>query len=170
MGAKVSRRTDPYAGILRRILLVTLATAPLTACNTVQSEPPKLAAVAANDSAASLVSKLPDGPHQSPPISQPKRPPHLARQIVAYEGGEQPGTVLVRTSERRLYLVLADGQAIRYPVGSASMATSGKAGPKSRANTLSPPGRLRPRSNVTARVCRTSSRAARPGTRWGLGR
>ena len=117
MGAKVSRRTDPYAMVLRRILLLALAGAPLTACNTVQSEPPKLAAVAANDSAVSLMSKLPDAPHQSLPIEQPKRPPHLARQIVAYEGGELPGTVLVRTSERRLYLVLEGGRAIRYPVG-----------------------------------------------------
>ena len=103
--------------VLRRILLLALAGAPLTACNTVQSEPPKLAAVITSDPTASLVSKLPDAPHQSPPIDQLKRPPHLARQIVAYEGGEQPGTVVVRTSERRLYLILGDGQAIRYPVG-----------------------------------------------------
>ena len=103
--------------ISRRILLLALAGAPLTACNTVQSEPPKLAAVAANGSAASLVSTLPDAPHQSPPVDQLKRPPHLARQLVVYDGGEQPGTVLVRTSERRLYLVLSDGKAIRYPVG-----------------------------------------------------
>ena len=36
---------------------------------------------------------------------------------VVYDGGELPSTVLVRTSERRLYLVLSDGKAIRYPVG-----------------------------------------------------
>ena len=103
--------------ISRRTLLLILAGAPLTACNTVQHEPPKLANVAASDSVASLVSKLPDARHQSPPIIPPKRLPHLMRQLVAYEGGELPGTVVIRTSERRLYLVLDGGQAIRYPVG-----------------------------------------------------
>jgi lipoprotein-anchoring transpeptidase ErfK/SrfK len=39
-----------------------------------------------------------------------------AREIVAMRGGT-PGTIIVRTSERRLYYVLADGRAIRYPVG-----------------------------------------------------
>ncbi|MBS7696886.1 MULTISPECIES: L,D-transpeptidase [unclassified Chelatococcus] len=33
--------------------------------------------------------------------------------------GPPPGTVLVRTRERRLYLVLGGGQAIRYPVAVA---------------------------------------------------
>ena len=29
----------------------------------------------------------------------------------------QPGTIVVRTNERRLYYVLGRGEAIRYPVG-----------------------------------------------------
>jgi lipoprotein-anchoring transpeptidase ErfK/SrfK len=28
-----------------------------------------------------------------------------------------PGTIVVRTNERRLYLVIGGGQAIAYPVG-----------------------------------------------------
>lgn len=28
-----------------------------------------------------------------------------------------PGTIVVRTSERRLYLIIGNGQAVRYPVG-----------------------------------------------------
>src|SRR5438128_1770246 len=31
--------------------------------------------------------------------------------------GYEPGTIVVRTSERRLYLVLSNGQTISYPVG-----------------------------------------------------
>ena len=31
--------------------------------------------------------------------------------------GYRPGTIVVRTSERRLYLVVDDGVALRYPVG-----------------------------------------------------
>jgi lipoprotein-anchoring transpeptidase ErfK/SrfK len=36
---------------------------------------------------------------------------------VPYKGEERPGTVIVRTNERKLYLVLGDSKAIRYPVG-----------------------------------------------------
>jgi lipoprotein-anchoring transpeptidase ErfK/SrfK len=39
-----------------------------------------------------------------------------AREVVRYTGEVQPGTIVVKTAERRLYLVLGDGQAIRYPV------------------------------------------------------
>src|SRR3954466_7935011 len=42
--------------------------------------------------------------------------PASAREIVRYSGEVRPGTIVVKTSERRLYLVLSDGQAIRYPV------------------------------------------------------
>jgi lipoprotein-anchoring transpeptidase ErfK/SrfK len=39
-----------------------------------------------------------------------------ARETVKFEG-YSPGTVVVKTNERRLYYVLGDGRAIRYPVG-----------------------------------------------------
>jgi lipoprotein-anchoring transpeptidase ErfK/SrfK len=42
--------------------------------------------------------------------------PAFAREIVAFNG-EAPGTIVVRQSERRLYYVLGDGRAVRYPVG-----------------------------------------------------
>jgi lipoprotein-anchoring transpeptidase ErfK/SrfK len=41
-----------------------------------------------------------------------------ARDIVPFnDPGVSAGTIVVRTSERRLYYVLGNGQAIRYPVG-----------------------------------------------------
>ena len=41
-----------------------------------------------------------------------------AREVVAFrDPGVAAGTVVVRTHERRLYYVLGDGRAIRYPVG-----------------------------------------------------
>ncbi len=40
-----------------------------------------------------------------------------AREIVPYVGHQAPGTILISTSERRLYLVQPGGQAIRYGVG-----------------------------------------------------
>lgn len=42
--------------------------------------------------------------------------PALSRELVAFDQAVTPGTVVVRTSERRLYLVNGDGTAIRYPV------------------------------------------------------
>jgi lipoprotein-anchoring transpeptidase ErfK/SrfK len=42
--------------------------------------------------------------------------PSSAREIVHFNGYSS-GTVVVKTSERRLYYVLGEGKAIRYPVG-----------------------------------------------------
>lgn len=40
-----------------------------------------------------------------------------AREVVAFNGNASPGTIVVRTQERKLYLVLGDGRAMRYTVG-----------------------------------------------------
>lgn len=42
--------------------------------------------------------------------------PASARETVRFNG-YSPGTIVVVTRERRLYYVLGDGRAIRYPVG-----------------------------------------------------
>ncbi len=42
--------------------------------------------------------------------------PAAAREVVAF-GGYKPGTIVVKTKERRLYFVLGDGTALRFPVG-----------------------------------------------------
>ena len=38
-------------------------------------------------------------------------------EVVDVRGDYSPGTIVVRTHERRLYYVTGDGSAIRYPVG-----------------------------------------------------
>lgn len=43
--------------------------------------------------------------------------PAAAREVVAIGGNYSSGTIIVRTSERRLYYVLGNGRALRYPVG-----------------------------------------------------
>ena len=43
--------------------------------------------------------------------------PVSAREIVHFHAEAPAGTNVVRTGERRLYYVLGNGQAIRYPVG-----------------------------------------------------
>jgi len=42
--------------------------------------------------------------------------PASARETVAFNETVRPGTIVVKTKERRLYLVVSQGQAIRYPV------------------------------------------------------
>jgi lipoprotein-anchoring transpeptidase ErfK/SrfK len=41
----------------------------------------------------------------------------VPRQTVNFAGGYAPGTIYISTAERRLYLVLGNGQAIRYGIG-----------------------------------------------------
>jgi len=43
-------------------------------------------------------------------------PAATAREVVQFASEDSAGTVVVNTQERRLYLVLGDGTAIRYPV------------------------------------------------------
>ena len=42
--------------------------------------------------------------------------PASAREVVRYNAEVQPGTIVVKTAERKLYLVLGDGTALRYTV------------------------------------------------------
>ena len=39
-----------------------------------------------------------------------------ARDAVPFDGSYQPGTIVIKTGERRLYYVTGPGQAIRYPI------------------------------------------------------
>src|ERR1700753_2108399 len=41
----------------------------------------------------------------------------IPRTLVRLDTGYAPGTIIVSTAERRLYLVLPDGQALRYGIG-----------------------------------------------------
>jgi lipoprotein-anchoring transpeptidase ErfK/SrfK len=41
----------------------------------------------------------------------------IPRQVVPWRRGHRPGTVVISTSQRRLYYVLGNGQAIQYGVG-----------------------------------------------------
>jgi lipoprotein-anchoring transpeptidase ErfK/SrfK len=44
-------------------------------------------------------------------------PAQARPDVVGFHGDYSPGTIVVKTGERRLYLVLDDGHAVRYPVG-----------------------------------------------------
>jgi lipoprotein-anchoring transpeptidase ErfK/SrfK len=44
-------------------------------------------------------------------------PPEFQKQMVLYRTAEAPGTIIVETSERHLYLVQPGGRALRYGIG-----------------------------------------------------
>jgi lipoprotein-anchoring transpeptidase ErfK/SrfK len=41
----------------------------------------------------------------------------IKKQVVDYETNQKPGTIVIETGERRLYLVLEDGKAMKYGIG-----------------------------------------------------
>lgn len=45
------------------------------------------------------------------------RQPSMPREVVTYETREKPGTIVIETENRALYLVQSDGRALRYSVG-----------------------------------------------------
>lgn len=45
--------------------------------------------------------------------------PQFLRQVVRFQSAESPGTIVVNTSKRYLYLVLSNGRALRYGIGVA---------------------------------------------------
>jgi lipoprotein-anchoring transpeptidase ErfK/SrfK len=64
-------------------------------------------------------------PQSAPPTQQPgdvvpggdELSAPLRRQIVAYQGTEPAGTVIIDTAHTFLYLTLGDGRALRYGIG-----------------------------------------------------
>jgi lipoprotein-anchoring transpeptidase ErfK/SrfK len=58
-----------------------------------------------------------DGGFIIPPIDVTTIDPSLMRQEVAWHGKEKPGSIVVNVPQRRLYLVHANGRALRYGVG-----------------------------------------------------
>ena len=74
-------------------------------------------------SLSAALMRAPTTPMLAPPSAAeatPRRPQMAARfepAMVDYSGPHAPGTIVIDTSERFLYLVMADGKAMRYGVG-----------------------------------------------------
>jgi lipoprotein-anchoring transpeptidase ErfK/SrfK len=49
--------------------------------------------------------------------AEPGFDPRFEKQMVAYDGNEAPGTIVVDTPSKYLYLVQGGGQALRYGIG-----------------------------------------------------
>ena len=71
--------------------------------------------------------------------SEPAAAP-IPRETVAYDGAYRPGTIVIDTNERRLYLILPDRQALRYGIGVGREVSLGTACRRSRARPSGPIG------------------------------
>jgi lipoprotein-anchoring transpeptidase ErfK/SrfK len=58
-----------------------------------------------------------DEPGVIPNAADEQLPPQFQRQVVLYRSNEAPGTIIVHTSERFLYVVQPGGRALRYGIG-----------------------------------------------------
>jgi lipoprotein-anchoring transpeptidase ErfK/SrfK len=56
-------------------------------------------------------------PTPASPIGHPPVDPKYDRQVVVYTGEEKPGTIIIDTPNKFLYLVQEDGKALRYGIG-----------------------------------------------------
>jgi lipoprotein-anchoring transpeptidase ErfK/SrfK len=99
--------------ISRRTLLGALASAPLSACNTVTPGP----TVTAESEPSWYAGFLTDAPHPVPLVDRRYISADEFGQLVPYQGSERPGTIVVNLDERFLYLVQGSDTAIRYGVG-----------------------------------------------------
>jgi lipoprotein-anchoring transpeptidase ErfK/SrfK len=71
--------------------------------------------------------------------------PMFGRYLTDDPTGEAPGTVVVNTKQRQLYLVLGGGKAMRYGVSVGDQASAGQARPTSRERPSGRPGTRQPR-------------------------
>jgi lipoprotein-anchoring transpeptidase ErfK/SrfK len=104
----------------RRFLTLTSAFVPvgLAGCVASRQQPYEVRTPAHRNAAfLPMYDERPDERHPLPATDISDVDPRFLRQEVAYRTSEAPGTVVVDTSARFLYLVREDGRAIRYGIG-----------------------------------------------------
>ncbi|AAN29093.1 hypothetical protein C064_00111 [Brucella suis 63/252] len=62
-------------------------------------------------------SSVSDAGYAIPAIPSEKIPAQYRRQVVKYATDEKPGTIIVDTREKFLYLIMSEGKAVRYGIG-----------------------------------------------------
>ena len=80
-----------------------------------------------------------------PDAAEEQLPPEWQRLVVSYRTNEAPGTIIVQTSERYLYVVQPNGRAIRYGIGVGRMAFNGRGCCASLASKNGQTGHRRPK-------------------------
>jgi lipoprotein-anchoring transpeptidase ErfK/SrfK len=118
--------------LTRRLLLTGLGATALSACSPTLEMPrleiddfttgsipmrPQISIDKAVTSSDVMYASFSDEGFVLPAIPYQKVQKEFRRQIVVDPTGEQPGTIVVKLSERFLYYVLPGGEALRYGVG-----------------------------------------------------
>lgn len=91
-------------------LVLPVVALVLAACATPQE------AVAPSDDIVLGYGSMSDGGHEIPPVPAAWVPPENRMVEVAYPGTERPGTIVIDTDNKYLYLVQAGGTAMRYRI------------------------------------------------------
>ncbi|MEZ0168248.1 L,D-transpeptidase [Microvirga sp. TS319] len=98
--------------------LVLILPAALAACNTTGAPPqPVAAAPAVDPMTAERYAAVTTDRHPVPGVDPATLKPRNVRQLVDYATTEKPGTIVVDTNARFIYLVQEGGKALRYGVG-----------------------------------------------------
>jgi lipoprotein-anchoring transpeptidase ErfK/SrfK len=114
MFAATASSLSPLKNAIR--FLAVLLPMALAAC--VSTQTPSQQAVRRIDPAyAAMYGPRPDESHPLPATDISEVDPRFLRREVAYYGREEPGTIVVDTAARHLYLVREGGRAIRYGIG-----------------------------------------------------
>lgn len=103
----------------RRFFLLGLSTLALTACSSTgrRSLNDGRVVIDVEQPWATYYAAKPDEPFPVPAIDVRRVPKQFWRQQVAYDSAYAPGTIVVNTTERFLYLIEPNGMAMRYGVG-----------------------------------------------------
>jgi lipoprotein-anchoring transpeptidase ErfK/SrfK len=101
-----------------RRLFVALLPLTLAACVGTQQEPFEVArAPGVSAEYLTMYGDMPDETFPLPATDVSEVDPKFLRRVVAYPTREAPGTIVVDTDNRFLYLVRENGRAIRYGIG-----------------------------------------------------
>ncbi|MBZ6077861.1 L,D-transpeptidase [Microvirga puerhi] len=104
---------------LRRLLpRLSILLLPLVMAGCVSTQQPQQPVARAIDPAyMAMYGPMPDEQFSIPATDISEVDPRFLRREVAYNGAEQPGTIVVDTDNRYLYLVRENGRAMRYGIG-----------------------------------------------------
>jgi lipoprotein-anchoring transpeptidase ErfK/SrfK len=91
---------------LRNVIVTTIFASAISA-----------SAIAAQPGASRATLQIGDQPGVVPSAQDSLLPPEFRAQPVYFRTNEKPGTIIINTDERFLYLVQPDNRAIRYGVG-----------------------------------------------------
>jgi len=95
----------------RNLLVVSLALPALAGCVAVEPPPPPPPEILPLS-----YSTMSDAGHRIPAVDLTRIPLEYHRQVVPWAMAEGPGTVVIDTTARHLFLVLGDGYALRYGI------------------------------------------------------